>query len=110
MQATAAAPPTPLASSPPNHRKHALQPRTRPDAFTLIELLVVIGIITVLIALLLPAFGAAQDSAKRIQCLSNLRQLSIAAHQYPATNKGSDPPAYYDAVNPPLAYAYSWDF
>src|SRR3954447_6051925 len=87
-----------------------MRPRTRPTAFTLIELLVVIGIISVLIAILLAALGAAQDSARRVQCLSNLRQLALAAQQYTSANKGSYPPAYYDAVNPPLAYAYHWDF
>lgn len=50
--------------------------------FTLIELLVVIAIIGVLIALLLPAQGAARDAAKQSACLSNLHQQGIALYAY----------------------------
>ncbi|WP_406698211.1 DUF1559 domain-containing protein [Singulisphaera sp. Ch08] len=50
--------------------------------FTLIELLVVIAIIAVLIALLLPAVQAAREAARRAQCVNNLKQLAMAAHNY----------------------------
>ncbi len=54
----------------------------RPIAFTLIELLVVVAIIAVLIAMLLPAMGAAKESARRVKCASNLRACGQALHLY----------------------------
>jgi prepilin-type N-terminal cleavage/methylation domain-containing protein len=68
--------------------------RLRPRcAFTLVELLIVLGIIAALAGLLLPAVGRARETARRAQCLDNVRSLAHAALLYASDNDGVLPAA-----------------
>ena len=75
----------------------------RSASFTLIELLVVISMVALLIALLLPTLKKAKETARRVQCLSNLRQIANGLHVYANDFDGRFPPLDLDA-NAQLAY------
>jgi len=74
-------------------RASQIHVRHNENGFTLIELLVVVAIIALLIAILLPSLGKAREKAKLTVCLSNLRQLGLAAFMYQGENMGFFPGA-----------------
>lgn len=85
-------------------------------AFTLIELLVVISIISILIAILLPALGKAKQSAMAIKCATQIKQLGIGFTLYSLDFKEWLPPntikstqwAGQSTINGSIGYTYAW--
>jgi len=76
--------------------------RSSNKGFTLVELLVVIGIIALLISILLPSLSRARETANRVKCGSNLRQIGQAMQLYANENQGNYPRTYYNIANGPI--------
>ena len=77
-------------------------------AFTLVELLVVLAIIGILTAVLLPLLGRGKASARRVKCLSNLRQLGLAAQMYWDDNRGNCFRYIHGVTNYGNIYWFGW--
>ncbi|MEQ8847166.1 DUF1559 domain-containing protein [Botrimarina sp.] len=110
----------PLVWPKPGFSPRCDQPRPVRAGFTLVELLVVIAIIGVLVALLLPAVQSAREAARRTECVNKLKQITLAAINYEAT-EGRLPPAglldpeprvyarqQYEVVNQFTGKMHSW--
>ena len=66
--------------------------KERRKGFTLIELLVVIAIIGILAAMVFPVFARARESARKVVCLSNVKNLALAMQMYLNDNNDTFPP------------------
>lgn len=87
-------------------RRHLdASPIPRRAGFTVLELLVTMSIIGILAGLLLPALGAARETARRVQCTSHLREVGLAMHNHHSSSKHL--PAGW-TFDPSGSSAYGW--
>lgn len=89
-------------------RRPKVEGRMLPSAFTLVELLLVIAILGLLAALLLPALTAGKEAARRARCVSNLRQLGLAATLYWDEHDGQTFRYLAGATNGGTVYWFGW--
>ncbi len=85
--------------------------RNNERGFTLVELLVVIAIIGILVGLLLPAAQAARESARRLQCINNMTQLSLGLSAYHMTHAHLPAGTVNDKgpiVHTPVGFHHNW--
>ncbi len=85
-----------------------MQIRKRIAGFTLIELLVSMGIISVLMALLLPAVQSARESARRTRCQYQMRQLGLALHNYHENHLAFPPGSFEEGPSDPIQSGWGW--
>ena len=86
----------------------------RRDGFTLTELLVVIAVVTILIAILLPAVQQVAEAARYVSCRNNIKQIGLALHNYEIVNRLLPPSSTSDiqfgvwSSNPTQYHLHSW--
>lgn len=77
-------------------------------AFTLVELLVVLAILGVLLSLVMPAVQQARESARRVECRNQLRQLGLALHSYHDAKLVLPTGAYLRGPSFPVQSGWGW--
>lgn len=102
-----------IKGSPDNRRDRPAEVSLRRAGFSLVELLMVIGIIALLVSIIIPTINKARESAIRVQCASNLRQVGLAERLYAHDNHGwlllreSDHAATVSSLSKPWMGLYS---
>ena len=82
---------------------------SRSGAFSLLELLVSLGVIALLLAILLPTLSSVASSGRCTACMSNLRQMCVAAHAYVNLYDVHPPAIRYDVIDG-IYTTIAWDF